>query len=215
MPPKLQKAEGILRVAVSEMATLLDLYDMLATLSDPQFMGRMRKTSAYPGFHNTVVSVISNICIKIDALFTGRKKTSIDVKQAINLVSTPPERGIIIRFHEQTSVEARVDAERMINRLSYLKKRLSKRHVVKAFNNIANTRNSRIAHFDYIEGLTFVGVNVRDVQLCLINTGRIVDLLCRVLIQRVHDITKMRELSRAAAKEFADTLLRGATALTA
>jgi hypothetical protein len=211
MRPKLQKAVGILSVAVSEMTTLLGLHEMLATLTDTKFIGHMHHTSAYPGLIGTVSSIMSNMCIKLNALFDGTEQTSVDIRQAINLISAPPEREIILQFHGQTSVEARIDAERMINRLSYLRKRLRKHRVGKAFTNIANIRNNRIAHLDYIEGRNYIAVNVHDIRLCLINTGRIVDLLCRVLIQRAHNIPIMRELFRKDAKEFADSLHRGAT----
>ena len=209
MPRKLQKAAIILGVAVSEMSSLLTLYEMAVILNNPTFMGKMLPTPGYAALYNVVVSIFSSIYIGLDALL-GMEDNSVNLKRVINIVIRKDERNLILDFYLQTSIEARIDAERMIERIVQLRNRLNKGKSFDSFLHVKNMRNKRLAHFDYVEGKTYSTLNIRHIQICLINLGRLVDLLCRVLIQRAHNMPRMRAYAQSNAIAFRDTLLHGA-----
>jgi hypothetical protein len=71
----------------------------------------------------------------------------------------------------------------MIGRLNHLRSRLNKGRVADAFSHIRQMRNKRLAHFDYVDGQSLTTMENRHIRICLINEGKIVDLLCRILIQ--------------------------------
>jgi hypothetical protein len=209
MPPKLREPTVILGVAVAEMINLMSLYEIGIALSRTRFLEHMRPTAAYPTIHNVTVSVFNNVLIGVDAL-SGTKETSVNIRRVINAAIHRDNRETILAFHGRTSPEARKDAERMINRVAYLKSRLDKERVKTAFRNVGRLRNNRLAHFDYVQGQSLTTIELRDIQICLINLARLMDLLCRVLVQRVWLISEMRINARRAASEFCLHLLRGA-----
>jgi hypothetical protein len=208
MPPKLREPTTILGVAVEEAANLLTLHELIVTLNDPEFMERMSRTTAHQAIHNVIVSIFSSIYIGLDALFSGTKEGSVDIKRAINVVWQ--QREPILAFHAQTSPEARKDADRMIRRLTQLKSRLGRGRVAAAFSHVHKMRNNRLAHFDYKDGQSVIAIEIHHIQICLVNVGRIIDLLCRTLIQRTYNISEMRKLACQDAENLRDALLRGA-----
>lgn len=212
MPPKLAKAAQGLGIVVEELKACVTLYELAITLNQESFLKKVRRSShsnCHASIRNVIVAAFRNVCIGLPGIF-DKDQNAIDLRRIINPMFVGPERQAILDFHSQTSQEARVDANRMLEKMTFLRRRMNTGKFKDALESLSNMRNKQFAHFDYNEGHKFTALATKNVNICLINSVRLTDLACRVLIQRVYMLPEMQMAARNEAVALRDTLSRGA-----
>lgn len=209
MPPKLARVARNLGVVVTELQSVLTLYEIVTALNDKAFLGKILNSGCYPTTINIIVSTSRNMCIALVGIF-DTDQNAVDLKRIVNAMLIESEKKLILDFHGQTSTEARADAQRMVEKMSFLRRRMNKGRFSKSLTNISNLRHKRFAHYDYENGQNLAAFPKRDIEFCFVNAARLADLACRVLIQRAYMLPEMRRYARNDAIAFRDALVRGA-----
>lgn len=213
MPPKLREAAEILKVGVDQLSAILDLYEIATALNDRSFLTAIRGLPCHSAVHNCIVSSYVNIYVGLTALFDDDQRT-VNLLRASKLILLPSERQAILDFHGQASPEAAADAERMMNKMTFIQRRMNKKdgRFQKSLANLANARNKRLAHFNYTEGKEYAALLFGDIKICIVNAARLSDLACRVLVQRAYLLPEIRKIAQSNALELRAVIFTGAAA---